>query len=363
MSFMSRGKTAPESPPRGNGRACKTIAPEPQGKTGRGLWQRFGFGKHCEAQPQNAFRADRPLPNQFAYTQLSLRGGSHEGRFGEPSESQNQDACGCHAEDKWMLGLVCDGVGECPHSEYGARKGILLLQRHSFELASDMEGLWQDISCKPYEAAQRFVNELQRRVLSQLDISMRQLVPRTPPSDRQTQMFGECLMDYLLFTVIGALVTPRFTALFSCGDGGYVLNGKSRCLRAGNAPPCLAYNLWSGSDPEGSAQNRLVLQEVLPTSELDHLVICTDGVGKITWGMQRCCSGLDLLGALAASDHPLDARSMRHALSMIGRPRFKIDQNRGNGAAERMQRRFSGSLYDDTTAVVIRRKAKEERYA
>jgi hypothetical protein len=59
------------------------------------------------------------------------------------------------------------------------------------------------------------------------------------------------VQQHLLFTLLGAIVTPQDTVMFGLGDGVYALNGEITQVLgpyAHNAPPYLAYHLLPATE-------------------------------------------------------------------------------------------------------------------
>ena len=84
--------------------------------------------------------------------------------------------------------------------------------------------------------------------------------------------------DYLLFTIVGALVTPQNAVFFSLGDGVIAINDEVIPLGPfpDNAPPYLAYCLV---DTKLQAEMlRFQVQRVLASEELNSFLIGSDGI-------------------------------------------------------------------------------------
>jgi hypothetical protein len=81
------------------------------------------------------------------------------------------------------------------------------------------------------------------------------------------------LADAFLFTILGAVVTPREVVIFSAGDGLFAVNGSLHRIGPfpGNAPPYLGYALLGGSTPSFTVEHRCA------TTDLHTLLIATDG--------------------------------------------------------------------------------------
>jgi hypothetical protein len=148
----------------------------------------------------------------------------------------------------------------------------------------------------------------------------------------------EFVNDYLLFTILGSVITSSETVTFSMGDGAIAINGKFTEIPpyADNAPPYLAYGLYK---PEAI---NFEIRDRLPTSELESLLIATDGIDDLVkvedihqfWQEDRYFKNPD---------------AIRRKLAMLNREEIKPDWHK-----KELTKR-SGVLSDDTTFVVIRR--------
>ncbi|MBD2175940.1 protein phosphatase 2C domain-containing protein [Pseudanabaena sp. FACHB-1998] len=252
------------------------------------------------------------LANQFEYASGSIIGRNHV-----LASKNNQDAYQIFTNEKFVIAVVCDGCGSGKHSEVGAKIGAKLviaeisnLLNHDFEL-SDPE-FWNLIK----------VNLLQK---------LKDLVVLTNGD-------VEFVNDYLLFTILGVVIKERQTVTFSMGDGAIAINGELNQIPpyADNAPPYLAYGLYKPDAVNFEIRDRL------PTSELDSLLIATDGIDDLVkvedinqfWQEDRYFKNPD---------------AIRRKLAMLNREDVKPDWQK----REIVKR--SGILSDDTTLVVIRR--------
>jgi hypothetical protein len=90
----------------------------------------------------------------------------------------------------------------------------------------------------------------------------------------------DVLHNLMMSTILGFVVDEAGYAVFGCGDGLFVLNGFGTSLdsQQGNY---LAAKVLAGSDWKEQIVNgdrALVVHRSGPTSELNHLLIATDGV-------------------------------------------------------------------------------------
>ena len=247
--------------------------------------------------------------------------GSIIGRNHVLAGKNNQDAYQIIANEKFIIAVVCDGCGSGKHSEVGAKLGARLVIAEISNLLNQEGNQDSEIS-NP-----EFWNLVKLNLLQQL-------------KDFVVLANGdmEFVNDYLLFTILGAVITDLETVTFSMGDGAIAINGKFTEIPpyADNAPPYLAYGLYK---PEAL---NFEIRDRLPTSELESLLIATDGIDDLVkvedinqfWQEDRYFKNPD---------------AIRRKLAMLNREEAKPDWHK----REMVKR--SGVLSDDTSLVVIRR--------
>jgi len=247
--------------------------------------------------------------------------GSIIGRNHVLAGKNNQDAYGIVANEKFIIAVVCDGCGSGKHSEVGAKLGARLV------IAEISNLLNQEVNQDSQISTAEFWDLVKLSLLQKL-------------KDFVTLANGdlEFVNDYLLFTIVGFAITPSETVTFSMGDGAIAINGKLNQIPAypNNAPPYLAYGLYK---PEAIS---FKIRDRLPTSELESLLIATDGIDDLVkvedinqfWLEDRYFKNPD---------------AVRRKLAMLNREETKPDWNK----REIVKR--SGVLSDDTTLIVIRK--------
>lgn len=186
----------------------------------------------------------------FDLRDFALAGGSVLGAEHARIGRNNQDALAWWRGDEGMVAVVCDGCGSGAHSELGARLGARLV-----------------------------VEALRRRLADRLCLAELHAELLTRLGDVAAAMGGDLattVRDHLLFTIVGAVVTPAEACLFHLGDGFLALNGEALPIPryAGDAPPYLGYGLLG-------QQVAFETARALPTAELDTLLIGSDGVGDV----------------------------------------------------------------------------------
>jgi len=247
-------------------------------------------------------------------------GGREHARLGKGS----QDAFCWTRSESALVAVVSDGCGSGRHSEVGAKLGCRLL----VESLSRRLGQGGRIG----DAA------LWRGARSEVLVHLRVLA-RAMGGE-----LGRVVSDYFLFTIVGAVVTPGLSAVFALGDGIYAVNGEVSRLGPfpNNCPPYLGYELLEENDREPLAIEPRV---ILPTEELDSLLIASDGADELLdeplsefWTRDAFFSNSDAL---------------RRRLAVLNREVVSADWQR-----QRLNR-TGGRLADDTTIIAIRRGDRE----
>ncbi|HEY9647476.1 MAG TPA: protein phosphatase 2C domain-containing protein [Chroococcidiopsis sp.] len=293
------------------------------------------------------------MNSQFEFAAGSVMGRSH-GRLGK----NNQDAYHVAITDQFAIAVVCDGCGSSPHSEVGATLGARLVAEVIAEalagaIAEPSSGaIAEPISGEIAEAItelqldQTFWQGVQHALLNRLDGWRGQF-----GGDR-----AAVVRDYLLFTVVVAVITPTVTVLAAAGDGVVILNGDvQRLSAADNAPRYLAYGLLPEVDP--AAFGFTVCYD-LPTSCVESLLIGSDGVGDLIDAAAQPMPGrAEVVGAIAqfwqGDRYFHNPDQVRRRLSLINREAIQPDWSR------QVMVRQAGLLSDDTTLVVARRKPND----
>jgi hypothetical protein len=245
---------------------------------------------------------------------FEIAGGSVTGRAHVAAGRNNQDAF-CWASDAGgLVAVVCDGCGSGPRSELGAQLGSRLVVQAATRLLR-----WSGLE----------VADLLEQVRQDVLASLRGLA-REMSVDAAG--FARTVADHLLFTIVGVLVTPRGATTFSLGDGLVVINGERTQLGPfpNNEPPYLGYALLPGAGHRGASANlSFQVHRSMPANEVQSLVLGSDGAVELDsrfWGDDRFFKNPDMV---------------RRRLAVLTR-----------GARGAL-------LSDDTTLVVVRRKAAE----
>ncbi|MDJ0703684.1 MAG: protein phosphatase 2C domain-containing protein [Leptolyngbyaceae cyanobacterium MO_188.B28] len=251
----------------------------------------------------------------------------------------NQDAFSWISREHVTLAIVCDGCGSGAASEVGAQIGAQLI----------IEAIAQQLEVFDSIATADFWRTLHQEVLSRLQSIVLSL--RGPS--------WQTIRDYLLFTVVGGLITPETTVVFGLGDGVFALNGEVQTLGPfpDNAPPYLAYGLTAAAPMEQTPSPlQFQVYRQIPTDTLESLLLGSDGVADLMAAAARSLPGsTDTVGPLSqfwqCDRYFANSHAVRRRLALINR-----EVVRPNWQARQLTRHV-GLLPDDTTLVTIRRRS------
>ena len=282
------------------------------------------------------------MVNDFEVAAGSIVGTDHLGDVQILLGKNNQDAYVVRNSPSAIVAIICDGCGSGKHSELGAQLGAASLAHHLSNFSDDLlEDYLRTI------VVHGTLNAARKDVLSELRVLAKSI----------GNSLSETVNEYLLFTVIGVMITKNWTAIFSCGDGIFHLNGETVELQpeAGNQPAYLGYNLTGSSltDSNPSLLNFQV-QRLLETKDVESIIIASDGAGMFPKikdrnvpGKQESAGDLD---QFFADKYFANPDAIRRRLALLNTRRIRMNPE-GDGIAVE-----HGLLKDDTTIVSIRRK-------
>jgi hypothetical protein len=302
-----------------------------------------------ERNIMNSTQQTGPILEQFEVASGSVTGRDHLRDLGWKN---NQDAVATVFRNDCIIVVVADGCSaaeqsKASHNEVGAHLGCRIIAEAIASRSSYLSALHgQDFGIPIWEG-------VRLEVLA----SIQSLAKAMGGS------FSQTIRDYFLFTVLGTIITPQKTFMFSIGDGVEILNGEHFPIGPfpGNMPPYLAYSLVQSSiDP---AQCGFQIRRAWPTEEIQTIFIGTDGVhdlikaeGKLLPGKNH--PGKEMYVGPISQFWTDDAffknpDQVRRRLALV------------NNACHRQEKsgelvKFPGLLPDDTTLAVIRRKKGEK---
>jgi hypothetical protein len=265
---------------------------------------------------------------------LELAAASIIGRKHLQTYQNNQDAYYSISNDSATIAIVCDGCSSGQHSEVGAKLGARLI-------------------------AEAIAHYLPSNSTS-IDTAFWEQV--TPEVVKQLQQIAEMLAgvdslplivnDYFLFTIVGAIITPLETVIFSVGDGVIALNNELKIIgeKYHNQPPYLAYHLCG--HPEWAA---IEIEYQLPTETVESILIGTDGVKDLIGAAHKLLPGkTETVGSIAQFWQ--QDRYFKNP-DMIRRRLCLMNQNINSPNWKKQQiDKQVGLLPDDTTLIVMRKK-------
>jgi serine/threonine protein phosphatase PrpC len=266
--------------------------------------------------------------SQFEYACGSIIGRNHV--F---ASKNNQDALRIVLREQFITAVVCDGCGSGKHSEVGAKLGSRMVTDAIADLLN------QNLAISEPDFWHVLKINLLQKMTDFIAIANAGMGLGSVGTIHELPLQREFVNDYLLFTIVGLVITSNETVTFSIGDGAIAVNGKLTQIPAypDNAPPYLAYGLYHPDAIEFEIRDRI------PTLELESILIATDGIDDLVkveevnqfWQEDRYFKNPD---------------AIRRKLAVLNREEVKPDWNK----RELIKR--SGVLSDDTTLVVIRKK-------
>ncbi|MBI4751640.1 MAG: protein phosphatase 2C domain-containing protein [Acidobacteria bacterium] len=286
------------------------------------------------------------MQTQIGTASFEIGYGSVIGRDHTAVSKNCQDAWHCAGNETVLVAVVCDGCGSGKHSEVGAKLGARFLTQEILNqsTAQDAEILSTLIvSTEFWHTVREATLKQLQAVASALGGSLAQVVS-----------------DYLLFTVVGVVVTPLKTVVFSLGDGVYTINGDVKTIGPfpDNMPPYLAYGLVNSSLATSNPDRlHFSIEAVRPTAEVQSVLIATDGLEEVLRSTTCKLPGKsDVVGSLSQfweADHYFsNPDAIRRKLSLMN-----VESRRPDWENRRMLKE-PGLLSDDTTLVVIRKKSE-----
>lgn len=259
--------------------------------------------------------------------------GSITGRNHALIGKNNQDAYYITSDENITIALVSDGCSSGEHSEVGAKLGVRIVADVIISNLKQNSGRFKST----------FAQQLQQETLFRLK--------KIANHFTRNLDYYSIVHDCFLFTLVGAIITPVETLIFSVGDGVFAINGQVKLInsRVGeNAPPYIAYGLYG--HPEWG---EIEIHTHTVTEKIQSILIGTDGVKDLIAvedyfipGKAEKVGNINQFWQEDRYFHNPDL--IRRKLSLINREYYKPDwQNQ-------QFKKYSGMLPDDTTLIVIR---------
>jgi len=268
--------------------------------------------------------------NPFEIAGGTIPGLDHLGRNQLLLGKNNQDAYYFSTDPSGaIVAVICDGCSKKPHSEVGAKLACKILGEAI--LRNHMDDAW--------------LSRAQDDMLAQLRVLA--LV--------MGGSFTEAVQDYFLFTTIGLFIRNEDVFIFGAGDGVYAVNDVITELEPeeGNKPKYIAYRMLQMVDSR-MQDVELEVWQSLDVSEVDSLMIGSDGVSDLLAAAESCLPGTDkMIGPLSQfweNDQFFKNRdAIRRRLALANSTKHLLEGDPGRISTKH------GLLRDDTTVVCARR--------
>lgn len=260
--------------------------------------------------------------------------GTVQGRDHALIGKNNQDSYHIIKDGDIIVGIVTDGCGDplSPYSEVGAIIGARLIAEIVYAYS------YKYIDIQDNFMSNSFWHKMRDTCIVAIEgvidaVHYNRDMPKTP-----------IVRDLFLFTIVGFIITPKITVIFTLGDGTIYLNGEKVFVDKydGNAPPYIAYNLVPNIDfPYDSLG--FTIRSVVNTYEVQSILIGSDG-----------CEDIPNIDEFWTEDSYFEHKdAIKNRLHVLNKDKQKIDWNNYN------VEKTNGKLHDDTTLIVVRRNNDE----
>jgi len=283
---------------------------------------------------------------------FEFAGGSISGRRHRRVWRNNQDAYCVLTRPDLSVAVVTDGCGDITslHSEVGAKLGARLIGATILNYGQRV--LLQEPTGTSLFKEPFFWERVRKDVLAQLRVLALNL----------GENLTAVVIDYLLFSVIGGLITPTDSIFFTIGDGFIFVNGELIQIGPfpGNEPPYLGYALLNQSQIGGNPDwLEFQLQRMVPTPDLESFLIGSDGViDLIRMANENVPGKGEKVGSISQfwedDGYFVNPFKIGRRLAVINREGHQIDWQKKKATT------YQGLLDDDTTLIVGRRRRMEK---
>lgn len=260
--------------------------------------------------------------------QFEIAQGGVIGRDHRLTPKNYQDGRCLYQNEDFTVAIVTDGCGSSLHSEIGAQLGAKLMCRY---LANECQRVGSS-------------DQIQwSRVLQNLRSTMHGLARELGES------LSQVVMEYLLFSIVGVVISKSEAIFFSIGDGVIVINDEVNVVEPmeGNQPQYWAYQLVESNLNDAGVSEEMTFFRSMPTEELNSFLIGCDGISDLISVQDKTLPGLnETIGTLSQfweEDHFFTNSDMvSRRLRLVARDWPKKSPQ-------------PGLLPDDTTLIVGRR--------
>jgi serine/threonine protein phosphatase PrpC len=259
------------------------------------------------------------------------------GRLHVEKHMNNQDGVSTISGDDFFIAVVSDGCSGSSRSEVGSyltstrvAKGIL-------------DRLGSIVLCETADELSPIMEEVRLDTSAFLRSTSAQLGPTL-----------HMIMDSMLATAAGFVVTDEFGFFFSIGDGRFFLNGNEIHLNNDHAeyPDMLVYQAIAPESLREGMANRFSISHMFDTMTIISMAVATDGIEYFVKAEGKNFPGrTDVIPSLGALWSPGN-----NALAMLrkaGKTVYRAQHDNSlNITHQTVERSF---LLDDTTIVTLRR--------
>lgn len=280
---------------------------------------------------------------------FDIAAGTVTGRSHRETGKNNQDAYYYKSNDSATIAVVCDGCSEGKNSEIGAKIGakvlvdLIVSYLSSFlnpELIDYKQGIFPFWGTLQYLMTEK-IKEIAREIYFDID---------------------NVIKEYFLFTIVGAIITGKNTAVFSVGDGIVFINNE--IINIGpfpnNEPPYIGYQAMN-SDHKYKNPDWLKfrIHEEKATQDIDSILIGTDGIidlidiaGRNMPGKEQKVGPINQFWE--EEKYFKNSDMIRRKLFLVNKDVIRPRRDSRGNIKELI--REPGLLPDDTTLIVLRRR-------
>lgn len=269
-----------------------------------------------------------------------LFSGSITGANHRAINKNNQDSYFAASGPGWSVGVVCDGCGSQPFSEFGARLGASVIGNSiAGSMAMARLFLLDNPHVKGIDYKTNTIADAQNALVNAMSF----LLDRS----RERKQYVE---EHLLFTVIGWFSICGEIYFFGCGDGYYGWNGQH--FQIGpfheNSPPYIGYRLLE-STPAGQRNYALTFHGGVPLEDVMSVFVGSDGLEDLLAAEGKMKPNgretVPSLGTLMDAKFLSNPHKIQRQLNLVNG-----ESVRANPAGH--THHYKGLLPDDTTIVV-----------
>jgi hypothetical protein len=218
-----------------------------------------------------------PLVELFELSGDSFPGRDHLARGNLFIGKNNQDAYETRAWPDLVVAVAGDGCGSQAKSEFGAILGVRLLVK---ALRQQWNRLRAGFTAQSFDqAVAGLLEDARRDVVAHLRTMAKMLSFEDGAPDERWSAF---VQGHMLFTLVGAILTPSGSAFFSLGDGMLVVNEEEFPIGPfpDDEPPYIAYDLLQTRWKE--PELHFTIHKTLPTDAVNSFLVGSDGTRELS---------------------------------------------------------------------------------